>query len=637
MRPISTLIILTLIFAAAGSAQTPKRQPARQNARDDEQLQESLKRSRAIEFVTLTAAEAPLWTNTRAAVEVLADASDLLWEQDAVQSAGWLVKAWNLIEQVPNAPQNAALKEFFSASDKAGLRTTVLSIARKRDPGLAERFLTQLADNKTEATAGRGAFDDRTARSQQLLTMAQQAVESNPDLAFALADRSLSEGISYSLQNVLTSLRRKNVGLANRLFDTALARIAVNAPDPSEAEVLAGYLFQSGFTFSVSSSGQTIMVVNPTQQNLPAVATAEPDRAKQFLSVVYRSLLATPLNVDSPENKQRAQRIFVLANRLIPHYYTFAADLAQPALGFLAQLRNQLSSAEESASTSVPPRKTPANETKTKKLSAEEFYDEHLSSLEAKADNEPNPVAKKLAYIDAALATKAEDYKRGKRVADKCPDDELRADTVAFLLYRAALFFVEKGEIDRASEIAPEIRDVSRRAVVQLAIAENLLRARVETSQTGQFNQDQQRAFNLITDLNQDLTKAEPSANMVKILLAQVALLATLDKAQALPFLEQAVQMINKLETYDLRDGSAPDLGLGIASASGATVARPRIGFSFSSAIKPVVVTDFEHISALVERFTAKEMNGVGRLELAKLFLSNRGQIKKELVSAGRN
>jgi hypothetical protein len=70
-----------------------------------------------------------------------------------------------------------------------------------------------------------------------------------------------------------------------------------------------------------------------------------------------------------------------------------------------------------------------------------------------------------------------------------------------------------------------------------------------------------------------------------------------------------------------LRNGTAPNLGIGAVSTSGATVATPRIGFDFSSAIDPLIDADFEAVSAIAERLTAKERNGFARLEAAKLYL----------------
>lgn len=626
------ILLLLILLTSTALAQ----QPATPN---EKELKRQREQAEAISMVKRSAEDAPLWNNKKAAVQVLADAADLLWDETPGQGAKWLTKAWELIEQVPAAPKNESLKEFLTTSEQTALRTLVLTVARKHDADLAEKFLKQLSQKQSDEKKERGAFDDRTARSEQLLQMAQQAVDSNPEVAFSLAERSLADGISYTLQNVLTSLRKKNVELANRLFDLALARFSSNRSDPSEAQVLAGYLFQSGFTFSTNSSGQTILALNPAQQNLPRVAASEPQRARSFLTAVYEVLLSQPLALDSPEGRQRGQQILLLGNRLAGPYRTFAPDLAQPARGFLAQLQRQLSPDGETVNVSDTTRNDATSGNTTKPLTKEELYEQRISELEEKAEKQSNPIAKKLAYVEAALATKPEDYNRGRRIAEKIDDDkDLRADVVSFLLYRGALFLVEKAEIEKAAELAPQISDLLRRAVVEIAIAQHLLSSKPDKSQPEESTTlARQRAFDLLGDVDRDLKKAEPSASAARILLARTALLAKLDENQALISLANAVQMINKLDNFDLRDASAPNLGLGTSAASGATVARPRLGFDFRSAIDPLVTTSFEQVVAVAESFTAKEIRGAGCLEVAKLYLRKSSDSpKKDLIRAAR-
>ncbi|HUQ32717.1 MAG TPA: hypothetical protein VM095_11390 [Pyrinomonadaceae bacterium] len=590
---------------------------------NEKELKRQRERLQAVSMVKRTADEAPFWDNKKAAIQALADASDLLWDEAPAQGAKWLTKAWELIEQVSGAPKNEKLKEFFTRSDQDDLRTVVLNVARKHDSALAEKFLKQLSQKETGEKKDVGAFDDRTARSEQLLQMAQQSVDSNPDVAFTLAERSLSDGVSYTLQNVLTSLRKKNVELANRLFDSALARFSAKGSDPSEAQVLAGYLFQSGFTFSANPSGQTILVMNPAQRNLPPVAAGEPQRAKNFLTAVYEVLLAKPYALDSPEAKQRAQQLLVLGNRVVGQYRAFAPELAQPAQGFLAHLRQQLWPDGETVRAIEPTQPTGTSGDTTKRITKEDLYEQRLGELEVRAEKQSNPIARKLAYVEAALATDPADYNRARRIAEKIDDDDsLRADVISFLLYRGALFHIEKAEIEKAAELAPQISDVLRRSVVRIAIAQRLLSSRTEKSKPEELTTlTQQRAFDLLTDIDRDLKKEEPSASVAKILLAKTGVLAKLDENQALTSLEGSVQMINKLDDFDLLDGSAPDLGLGISSTSGATVERPRLGFNFRSAIDPLITTNFEQIAAVAERFIGKEVRGVGRLEVANLYL----------------
>lgn len=625
-RTFKALAISFLLLLLVSTALSQQSSPT-----SEKELKLRRQRLQAISMVKQVAVEAPLWDNKKAAVQVLTDAADLLWHETPRQSAEWLEKAWALIDQVSGSPKNENLKEFFTRSEQSDLRTAVLSVARKHDAELAEKLLKQLSQKTSDEKKERGAFDDRTARSEQLLQMAQQAVESNSELAFTLAEQSLVDGVSYALQNVLTSLRKKNVDLANRLFDLALARLTSREPDPSEGQVLAGYLFQSGITFSANSSGQTIFVMNPAQQNLPAVAASEPQRAKSFLTAVYEVLLARPVRLDSPEGKQRAQQILVLGNRVARRYDTFAPELAQSARGFLAQLQRQLSPDSESPAVVETTRPTSTGGETAKPLTKEELYEKRISELEESAAKENTAAFRNVAYVQAALAPKPEDYVRAKRIAEKIDDDDLRADAVSFVLYRAALFFVDKAELERASDIAPTISDVSRRAVVKIAIAQHLLAVKTEKTEPGVLSLSRQRAFDLLTDMERELKKPEASVTVAKILLARTAVLAKLDAAQALISLDQAVQMINKLESFDLRDGAAPDLGLGASAASGATVARPREGFDLRSAIDPSVATDFEQVSAVVERLRARDVNGLGRLEVAKSFL------KKSISSPQRD
>jgi hypothetical protein len=599
----------------------------------EKELKHQRERLQAISMVRRTADEAPLWDDKKAAVQVLTDAADLLWEEAAGQGSTWLKKAWELIEQVSASPKNEKLKEFFTRSDQTELRTSVLNVARKHDPLLAEKFLKELSQKERGEKKDRGAFDDRTARSEQLLQMAQQAVDSNTEAAFTLAERSLADGISFTLQNVLTSLRKKNVELANRLFDLALTRFSSGGADSSEAQILAGYLFQSGFTFSTNSTGRTILAMNPAQRNLPAVAASEPQRARSFLVAVYQVLLTRPIALDSPEGKERAERLLVLGNRLAGPYRTYAPELAQPAQGFMAQIQRQLSPNGETVGAGETTRPA-ADGANTTNVTKEEFYEQRINELEDRAAKQGNPIARKLAYVEAALATKPEDYSRGKQIAEKIEADErLRADVISFLLYRGALFLVGKSEMEKATELAPQISDLFRRSVVKIIIARYLL-SKSEASKPEESTLTRQRAFDLLADINRDLKKEEPSASAAKILLAGTALLAKLDEDQALLSLESSVQMINKLDGFDLRDGAAPDLGLGASGASGATVDRPRLGFDFRSAIGPLVKTNFEQIAAVVERFTLKEARGVGRLEVAKLYLGKAYERPGKIQSA---
>jgi len=576
-----------------------------------EDLKRERERLQAISIIGQTASEAPLWDNKKSAALVLTDAADVLWDERPGQGSKWLIKAWELIAQVSDAPKDERLKDFFTRSERTELRTGVLTVAHKRDRKLAEKFLKELAQQEPNEKKDRGAFDNRTGRSEQLLQIAQQTVDANPELAFELASSSLVDGISYGLQNILTTLRTRNPELANRLFDLALARFNTGQPDAAEAQVLSGYLFRPGYTFGVNARGQTALSVNPLQQNATPVAVSEPQRARAFLVAVFEKLISVPFAIDTPDGRVRAQPVVVLGSQLSAAYRTYAPDLAPSAAALLAQFTAGLYPESDSAGKS-------ASSDPAKPLTKDELYEKRISDLEDKAERERNPAFKKVAYAQAALAVKTEDYPRAKAIAEKIDDAELRADTVSFLLYRAALFLIENTQTDKATELAPQISDAARRAVVRLAVAQRLISTRSQSNDSALL---EQRTLDLLTEVERDLTKQDPSNKIARILLGRVAVLARLDKDQALVSLQNVIQVINKLDSFDLRETSAPDLGLSVAPSAGATASRPRIGFSFRNAIDPLITTNFEQVAATAERFSVKEVRGLARLEAAKLYL----------------
>jgi hypothetical protein len=165
-KPFSVSLLLALLVST-----TLSQQPSPVNERD---LKRQQQRIQAISMIKQSAAEAPLWDNKKAAVQALTDAADLLWDETSSQGAKWLRKAWELIDQVSAPPKDKKLKEFFSRSEQSDLRTAVLIVARRHDVELAEKLLQELSQKPSDERKNRGAFDDRSVRSEQLLQMAQQ-------------------------------------------------------------------------------------------------------------------------------------------------------------------------------------------------------------------------------------------------------------------------------------------------------------------------------------------------------------------------------------------------------------------------------------------------------------------------------
>lgn len=584
---------------------------------NEAQLKLQRQRAQAVAMIEQTAIDAQLWDDKKSGVEALATGADLLWNEAPARSVKWLTRAWELIDQVAETAQDDGLREFTRRSSRSPLQSLVLTIAHKHDPRLAEKLIQQLSESQPPEKKDRGAFDDRSARSEQFLRLAQQSVNSNPELAFALAKQSLADGVSFTLQNVLTGLRKKNVALSNQLFDLAMVRFTSGLPDPSEAEVLAGYLFQPGMTFSSSSTGQIIMTMNPMQSGESPVAQTEPQRAHSFLVATYQAFLTRPILIDTPAARSRAQQIWALGSRNVRRYETIAPEFFVPAKTYLAQLEQQLFPTGRGDPFS---NRTDSRGSST--TSEQEAYEARILTLEELAEKTADPAAKRRAYIDAVLAADAQDYARGRRVAEKIDDEPLRSQTIAFVFYRAALHFVGKKDVEKATELINHIEDAQRRSVVRIAIADLLLKSRGDAqSNPDELKVSEHRAFDLLNDIEKDLRKAEPSANTARILLGRAALLSKVDQQQTLFALQQALQVINKLDRFDLKDPVPPRLGISGSPRSESLADAPRVGFNFRSATDSIVQDQFDELADLAGSFRVKEVRGIARLEVARLYL----------------
>ena len=94
-----------------------------------------------------------------------------------------------------------------------------------------------------------------------------------------------------------------------------------------------------------------------------------------------------------------------------------------------------------------------------------------------------------------------------------------------------------------------------------------------------------------------------------------------MDHDQGLAALGQSLQSINKLERFDLKDSSAPKLGIKGVWRTESLADAPRLGFGFRSAIEPLMLAEFENLVNLTDSLKVREVRGLAQLEIARQYL----------------
>ena len=634
MRFINTLrISLLLVLLTSSGAHILAQEKAKPSSRKTSETKadaqgkewlEAALRARARDLASSTADEALKWDDRQAAVRVLSQAADLLWNDNPDRSRAWLARAWELANDVTSENANEATRRYRSNSPQASARAMVLAVAGRRDKRFADRLLEQLTDEKEQSRhdSHRGIFDDRTARAEQLLNMALAIVESNPAVAASLAERSLADGISFQLQGLLLALRQRDEAAANRVLDAALNRLATGFGHPSEGQVIASYLFTPGRIFGAGSGNTTAMAVGtqtPVPQKPPA--EADPARTRRFLSIMQQVLLSMPAPSATANPSQTAQEFVTLAGSLASGFKLYTPELWMPVEQRLAQVIPDL--APVKADNRMPStvrerlmsgRAAGADEKELNKL--------YVDGLEEAAEKETDPIARKLAYVQAALATTPEELERGRRIAARIDEDELRGQVVSFLVYRAALLALEKGRLDEAISMAAEVKPVQH-AVVLITAAQRMSAERVGKDQTPSVNR-KLRALNLLSEAEKLLKRDDLPGEALRVRLGLVAAFAPIDSVRALEAFTAVVAAINKTDSFDPADNSAPRLsGLdGFSAQSSLPVIRS--GYGFKDAVGPLAHADFEGSVMVATKLSAPAVRGVCLLEIAQAILGSK-------------
>jgi hypothetical protein len=624
--------LLALAFAPASASQKAPRSGeasvAAEKSPGAENPAEDPLRARALSLAGNTADEALKWDDHRTAVGVLCQASDLLWDDDPDRARDWLTRAWELTSKVGAAEVKGQARRTRNESPESSLRWAILEVAHRRDPQLADRLIERLTDQKEEAGGGqpRGVFDDRTARSEQLLNLALRNINADPVLAVSLAERSLSDGISFQLQLVLMLLHQRDRAAANRLFDAALSRLETGFADASEGQVIAAYLFTPGRITGAGREGGTVLAVVANAPNFSRTpAEADVARARSFLRVMQRALLNAPVPPDNAPS--RAQELAALILSLRDGYRQYAPDLLPEIEQRLAQLLPDLAAANRDKAPAPAP-----SESMRAALAAGdgEFGRLYVDALEEAADKETDHLARKLAFARAALATDADDFPRGRSIAAKINEPELRGEVVSFLAYRAALAALKRKRPDEAVALASESKPLPRAAVL-VSVAQHLI---AEARSKGD-RQSTARPQEILSDAEKLLNAAAVSGESLRVRVGLVAAIASIDTVRALGAANELVVLINGAGSFDANATGTPRLfGLtGLASH----VEAPGVGsgYGLKDVFVPLAEVDFDGSVYLAGKLTAPAARGVCMMAIAGKILGK--HLRAKPASTGHN
>lgn len=558
--------------------------------------------SRVLNILNETANDAKSWDDAKTAAQVQARIADIVWDFDALSAETYLKQAWEKSKDVKESV--GKVSQFRNSSPRVEASSEVLRVARKRAPALAEKWFAELTDLTEEDFKKRnnGVFDDRTAKSAVLLQLAIQSAKENPQAAAAFATESLRDGISYGLQNVLIAIQEKNPELAQNVFRAALQKVqTAGIQDPAEILILYSYVYTPGQVFAASSSanpGQSTVAVAQNRPQIKAMAELNPGLALEFLRVSTNALLRLPYPADEDNARKQTSAINTILSRT-------GSSLPQESQALRERLTTILASTNyspDSISEGVVPRQRGEK--------VEDYFSRVIDNLVEKAEKESNPMRRDILYAQTALKTTAEMFERGKFIAGKIQDKELREQVINLVIYRKTLDEIKLDNLDSAYKILSKNSN-SKQKAASLIVGANKLKKGKDTVQLNYWLSDAEKLFR----------KAEKSdVDWIKIGFGLTKAYAEVNKIESSDIFGKTAKLFDEKTKVEIGDDDAP-LASGFSGIEFINFLNSTQGFSLKTAISTFSRDDFEDALSSLQAMKNPKTKGFGILALSEKYL----------------
>jgi hypothetical protein len=291
-RLLSCSVLIALLLTPMG-AQTPEEQSAlagREKQQKEFELKKELERKTfaLLEEIISGAATLKLPEN-RALVQ--SSAADLLWTRDEKRARALFREALdNLREAAPqmNArmsnEQRAAHQMFFHQ------RQELLQMVARRDADYALELMRATRTQVASSPPGSRQLDEETRLEQ---TLAIQIAVNDPKRALAMAEASLSKGLSFEVLNLLGQLNAKDKDLAKQLATDIISKLrSENLATNLEAAWLAVVFLRMGVR--IEESGAFFLANASGGANKPY--TLDERQLRDLLEMVSAAALADSSN-----------------------------------------------------------------------------------------------------------------------------------------------------------------------------------------------------------------------------------------------------------------------------------------------------------------------------------------------------
>lgn len=418
----------------------------------------------------------------------------------------------------------------------------IIQIAAGLDGKLAQSYIKAYADEEN-LNNEEDPVTSRQKASQiasTYLKIATQLVEKDPNLALLTAEKSLNTGVMPDALVFLAALRKKDLGLANRFFLTALRSCQTRkGNDVNELLLLYAFVLSPLRVPVVTPRGigvYSLPEYTPAAQSYPV----DPLLARQYLDVSSTLLLEAGRYL--PENLER------LAAGVVGDFYflSLMESIAGEYLPNIAQsisaqrnvLANYLQSEDRTAATASVER---WNKIPSEVNLVGSGNSATVDYLVSRAEQSSNLKVKDQLYFRGALA--AVQDKQDERAVDLASklSPEYADQARQLLRFAIAGRKVRNGQLAEAEQLARRDDVLVRRCYIFTLIADSLLKGKTK---------DFPRATLLLDEVQQLAQKLTSKEERLAVLEGAAAVYFRGEPGRAFELLRETIATANKLDRF---------------------------------------------------------------------------------------
>ena len=614
-RLLVLLFVVSLVATPAVSFQK-KAKPAKEKTEEVDAEAEQ-QRTVAISLVTTLADEARTFKDLTRRARVQARAADVLWDTDPDRARDLFRRAWEAAETVDDETARQRAEEIKRMEASGGpvvlrggpdVRSEVLRIVAKRDYTLSGEFLKDLEEANTKANDDaaaaarrRGGPMDQLGSSKRLQLARRLLEDGDVERAMNFARPALDR-VNLDSIFFLSTLREKEVGLADKLFETLLGHVSRDPlADANTVSGLSSYVLTPFLYVTFEPSGGA-------NQNRGRAPQPSPDfnanLRSAFLKVAFQILMQPSPAADQDRTTSGVRGKYMVIKRLLPIFELYAPDLAP-------SLRTQMTAL---ASYVPPDLQQGENRSVTVGISPEDAESDPYQRMQERLDKADRSEERDAIYADYAVALTGKGDPRARDLVDKIENSELRKSVKVYTDFQLVQLAIRKKDATEAARLAKNGELTSIQRVWAYTSAAKLVIA-----------SERSRALDL---LNEALAESRRISNSdpdrARALTAVAANLADLDLVRAWETLGEVVKAANAAEAFtgeDSRISSRLQTPMMVV-ASNSTAED----FDLLAVFSHLARADLLRAVQLAKTFTGEAPRAVATLAISRSILEKRKQ-----------